>query len=179
MGGVAGLGIIPKKTVFLLLPLRVGRSFHWLKTAIALLFLGNKSKISTNPKTISTTKENNNKSKDIHRSKDNCTSVTEGQAGRQSVNSVLQSGHFGDIGHLGDLDYSGDLDDHVDEHADLVHAVGHGQEDDGSKREVEEKGRPARRLHLRTCAKSDLYFFLFVLKNAQRVLDSISRICFQ
>ena len=119
----------------------------------------------------------NNKSKDIHRSKDNCTSVTEGQAGRQSVNSVLQSGHFGDIGHLGDLDYSGDLDDHVDEHADLVHAVGHGQEDDGSKREVEEKGRPACRLHLRTCAK--LFFFLFVLKNAQRVLDSISRICFQ
>ena len=31
-------------------------SFHWLKTAIALLFLCNKSKISTNPKTISTTK---------------------------------------------------------------------------------------------------------------------------
>ena len=118
----------------------------------------------------------NNKSKDIHRSKDNCTGVTEGQAGRQSVNSVLQSGHFGDIGHLGDLDSSGDLDDHVDEHADLVHAVGHGQEDDGSKREVEEKGRPACRLHLRTCAQSFLY--LFVLKNAQRVLDSISRICF-
>ena len=101
----------------------------------------------------------NNKSKDIHRSKDNCTGVTEGQAGRQSVNSVLQSGHFGDIGHLGDLDYSGDLDDHVDEHADLVHAVGHGQEDDGSKREVEEKGRPACRLHLRTRAKYFFYFF--------------------
>ena len=112
----------------------------------------------------------NNKSKDIHRSKDNCTGVTEGQAGRQSVNSVLQSGHLGDIGHLGDLD------DHVDEHADLVHAVGHGQEDDGSKREVEEKGRPACRLHLHACAQSFLY--LFVFKNAQRVLDSNSRIGF-
>ena len=109
----------------------------------------------------------NNKSKDIHRSKDNCTGVTEGQAGRQSVNSVLQSGHFGDIGHLGDLDYSGDLGDHVDEHADLVHAVGHGQEDDGSKREVEEKGRPACRLHLHTFAK---YFFYISFYLCSRTL---------
>ena len=71
----------------------------------------------------------------IHRSKDDSTGVAEGKSRCQSIHSVLQFDHY--------CHRDGDGDGN-----DLVHAVGHGQEDDGSEREVEEQGRPAGCLHL-------------------------------
>ena len=79
---------------------------------------------------------------DINRSKDDGTSVAEGKSCCQSVHSVLHSHHC-------HCDDDGDNDlDHGDDEDDLVHAVGHGEEDDGTEGEVEEKCRPAGCLHL-------------------------------
>ena len=75
---------------------------------------------------------------DIHRSKDNGTSVAEGKAGCQSVHSVLLSDNQDDDDGDQDDEDDNDKDDSQDgddddddddddeEEEDLVHAVGHG-----------------------------------------------------